>query len=71
MRRANEEDNNMKFRLPLYIHWIFLGVHILVFPILAFFIEHMLFSTASPHRKFARPASPEDPTVSLSGFHKT
>lgn len=69
--RANPESLLDRWRLPLYIHWIFLIVHIFVFPALAFVAEHLMFSTASPHRRFARPASPEDATVEISNFCKT
>jgi hypothetical protein len=66
---ANPEYTDT-YRLPLYIHWIFLIIHILVFPPLAFATEHLFFSTASQHRKFA-PSAIHDPTVTLSGFGKT
>lgn len=59
------------WRLPLYIHWIFLIVHIFVFPILAFGVEHVFFSTASQHRRLAPPTAAGDPTVTLSSFGKT
>jgi ATP-binding cassette subfamily A (ABC1) protein 3 len=59
------------FRLPLYAHWVIVVVHIVVFPVLAFAVEHLLHSTASKHRRFSQPASPEDPTVVLTGFSKT
>jgi ATP-binding cassette subfamily A (ABC1) protein 3 len=59
------------FRLPLYAHWVIVVVHIVVFPLLAFAVEHLFHSTASKHRRFAQPASPDDPTVVLTGFSKT
>jgi ATP-binding cassette subfamily A (ABC1) protein 3 len=71
MHRANDTMEQDRWRLPLYIHWIFLIVHLLAFPALAFVVEHVLFSTASPHRRFAPPAKMGDPTVTISGFHKT
>lgn len=71
MHRADDRLLVDRWRLPLYIHWIFLIVHIFAFPALAFATEHLMFSTASPHRRFARPASPEDATVEIIGFHKT
>ena len=66
---ANPEYTDT-YRLPLYIHWIALIIHILVFPVLAFATEHLFFSTASQHRKFA-PSAIDDPTVTLTGFGKT
>jgi ATP-binding cassette subfamily A (ABC1) protein 3 len=60
-----------KFRLPLYFHWIVAIVHLLVFPLMAFAVEHFLHSTASPHRRFETPLAPGDATVTLSGFTKT
>ncbi|KAF1926840.1 P-loop containing nucleoside triphosphate hydrolase protein [Didymella exigua CBS 183.55] len=71
MNLAEEGDSTNSFRLPLYIHWILLIVHILGFPVLAFATEHLLFSTASEHRQFAAPAKADDATVTLSGFGKT
>ena len=71
MRLAADGDLMDTFRLPLYIHWIFLIIHILVFPVLAFATEHLLFSTASPHRQFAPLAKADDATVTLSSFGKT
>ena len=64
------DDEPQTFRLPLYAHWIIVIVHILVFAALAFAVEHVLFSTASPHRRFAQPANPGDQTVTLLGFSK-
>lgn len=60
-----------RFRMPLIVHWIILVVHIVVLPPMAFAVEHWLRSTASPHRKFAKPSNDGDPTVTLSGFTKT
>jgi ATP-binding cassette subfamily A (ABC1) protein 3 len=57
--------------VQLGTHWIFLVVQIVVYPILAFLVEHILFSTASPSRSYKVPATPSDPTVSLSSFSKT
>lgn len=72
MIKLAQEDYQMdSYRLPLYIHWIFLIIHILVFPVLAFATEHFLFSTASKHRKFAVPTKAGDATVTLSNFGKT
>jgi ATP-binding cassette subfamily A (ABC1) protein 3 len=71
MHLADEMAEQDSWRLPLYIHWIFLIVHLFLFPALAFVVEHVLFSTASPHRRFAPPASIGDPTVTITGFHKT
>jgi ATP-binding cassette subfamily A (ABC1) protein 3 len=68
---AREYDPTNSYRMPLYIHWIFLIIHILVFPVLAFATEHLFFSTASKHRRFAAPAKTGDATVTLSGFGKT
>ena len=60
-----------EYRMPLYFHWVMVVVHILVFPLMAFAVEHLLHSTASGHRKFEKPANLGDPTVTLSGFSKT
>ncbi|KAF2825651.1 P-loop containing nucleoside triphosphate hydrolase protein [Ophiobolus disseminans] len=65
------EDELGEFRMPLYFHWVIVIIHILVFPPLAFLVEHLLHSTASQHRRFEKPTSPGDPTVVLSGFTKT
>jgi ATP-binding cassette subfamily A (ABC1) protein 3 len=58
------------YRIKLGYHWIFLAIHIMVFPILAFLVEHVLFSTASASRSFATPSTPADPTVRLSSLSK-
>jgi|SRR5690242_6459139 len=72
MKKAYEDDDLWEpWRLKLYIHWVFLIIHILVFPMLAFGIEHVIFSTASQHRQFATSAQAGDPTVTLSSFGKT
>lgn len=60
-----------EWRIKLGIHWIFLAIQIVVYPILAFCVEHVFFSTASSSRSFAKPATTQDPTVTLSGFSKT
>jgi ATP-binding cassette subfamily A (ABC1) protein 3 len=72
-KSALDADDKMadKYRLPLYAHWVIVVVHIVVFPVLAFAVEHLFHSTASKHRRFAQPASPGDPTVILTGFSKT
>ncbi|KAF2006147.1 P-loop containing nucleoside triphosphate hydrolase protein [Amniculicola lignicola CBS 123094] len=57
--------------VKLGLHWIFLAFQIVVYPVLAFFTETLLFSTVSPGRKFATPANPTAPTVTVSGFGKT
>ncbi|KAF1967338.1 P-loop containing nucleoside triphosphate hydrolase protein [Bimuria novae-zelandiae CBS 107.79] len=59
------------WRLNIGLHWIFLAVQIVVYPILAFCIEHVRFSTASPYRTFVRPEHDHAPTVTLSSFSKT
>ncbi|KAF2688847.1 P-loop containing nucleoside triphosphate hydrolase protein [Lentithecium fluviatile CBS 122367] len=64
-------DTNDENRVKLGFHWIFLVIHIVVFPVLAFVVEHVLFSTASPSRSFATPTNSSDPTVALSSFSKT
>lgn len=71
MRLANEDDSPGNFRLPLYVHWIFLVIHLFVFPMLAFATEHVIFSTASQYRQFAARGKAGDPTVTLSDFGKT
>jgi ATP-binding cassette subfamily A (ABC1) protein 3 len=65
------EDEIGGFRMPLYFHWVMAIVHFLVFPPLAFAVEHVLHSTASQHRKFEKSANVGDPTVTLTGFNKT
>lgn len=70
MMKLAAENEPFNYRLPLYIHWIFLVIHILVFPPLAFAVEHLFFSTASNHRTFA-PSAAGEPTVLLSSFGKT
>ncbi|KAF2728683.1 P-loop containing nucleoside triphosphate hydrolase protein [Polyplosphaeria fusca] len=64
-------ENEDVQRIELYLHLVFLSVQIVVYPMLAFFLEHLLFSTASHGRGFAKPSSPADPTVTLTGFSKT
>jgi ATP-binding cassette subfamily A (ABC1) protein 3 len=72
-KAALDADDKMadKYRLPLYAHWVIVVVHIVVFPVLAFAVEHLFHSTASKHRRFAQPVNPGDPTVILTGFSKT
>jgi ATP-binding cassette subfamily A (ABC1) protein 3 len=72
-KSALDADDKMadKYRLPLYAHWVIVVVHIVVFPVLAFAVEHLFHSTASKHRRFAQPVNPGDPTVILTGFSKT
>ncbi|KAF2121214.1 hypothetical protein BDV96DRAFT_609380 [Lophiotrema nucula] len=64
-------DDNLIQRIALYTHLVFLAIQIVAYPILAYWLEHALFSTASGRRSFARPVNPGDPTVTLSGFCKT
>ena len=71
MGLANDNGGANMSSLPLYIHWIFLIVHILAFPVLAFTTEHIMFSTASQHRQLAPSEKLDDPTVTLSNFGKT
>jgi ATP-binding cassette subfamily A (ABC1) protein 3 len=69
---AYDRDNAFNdYRMPLYFHWLMAIIHVLVFPPMAFAIEHVLHSTASRHRTFEKPSSPGDPTVTLTGFTKT
>ncbi|KAH7372040.1 hypothetical protein BKA66DRAFT_180011 [Pyrenochaeta sp. MPI-SDFR-AT-0127] len=65
------DTHENRFRLPLFAHWVIVIMHIVLFPALAFFTEHLLFSTASPHRKLTPSAKPGDPTVTLTAFSKT
>jgi ATP-binding cassette subfamily A (ABC1) protein 3 len=65
------DEKTGAYRMPLYFHWVMVVVHILVFPGLAFVVEHVLHSTASQHRKFEKPADVGGPTVTLTGFNKT
>jgi ATP-binding cassette subfamily A (ABC1) protein 3 len=67
----DHDDDSNDFRMPLYFHWIMAIVHLLVFPPMGFAVEHLLHSTASPHRRFETPLAPGDATVTLSGFTKT
>lgn len=60
-----------EWRIKLGIHWIFLAIQIVVYPVLAFFVEQLLFSTASSNRTFSKPVHPQDSTVMLSSFCKT
>jgi hypothetical protein len=64
-------SDSEKFRMPLYFHWVMAIVHILVFPPMAFAVEHILHSTASKHRTFEKPTNVGDPTVTLTAFTKT
>ena len=64
-------DDSPVWRVPLYVHWVFFIVQIVVYPVLAYFLEQLLFSTASSCRKFVQPSSPHAPTVSLGNFAKT
>lgn len=68
---SGDEGDRDSYRLPLFVHVIIAVLHILVFPLLAFALEHVLFSTASPHRSFAKPVGTNEPTVVLSAFSKT
>ncbi|KAF2024589.1 P-loop containing nucleoside triphosphate hydrolase protein [Setomelanomma holmii] len=65
------EDKIGTYRMPLYFHWVMVIVHMLVFPPMAFAVEHFLHSTASQHRRFEKPQGPRDATVTLRGFTKT
>lgn len=58
-------------RIAIYLYWIFLAIQILVYPVLAFALEHLLFSTGSRGRTFAPPANAQSPTVVLSGLSKS
>jgi ATP-binding cassette subfamily A (ABC1) protein 3 len=59
------------YRPRIYVYFLFLAVQIVVFPILAFAVEHILFSTASAGRRFTPATDARGPTVTLSGFGKT
>jgi hypothetical protein len=58
-------------RLAIYVYFIFLAIQIVVYPVLAFALEHLLFSTASQGRIFAPPANAHSPTVTISSLSKT
>jgi ATP-binding cassette subfamily A (ABC1) protein 3 len=60
-----------KWRVELYIHIIFLVLQIIVYPVLAFFLEQVLFSKTSSNRTFAPPKNEDQPTVTLTTFCKT
>jgi uncharacterized membrane protein len=57
--------------LKLYKNFVFLILQILLYPLLAFAVEHVLFSTASPGRSRFVPTDAAGPTVSLKNFCKT
>ncbi|KAF2196170.1 P-loop containing nucleoside triphosphate hydrolase protein [Delitschia confertaspora ATCC 74209] len=59
------------YRLPIYVLWIFLIIQMLVYPVLAFYNEQLLFGSASAGRRFAKPEDSEVATVTLKGFGKT
>ncbi|KAH7117561.1 hypothetical protein B0J11DRAFT_591860 [Dendryphion nanum] len=67
-RIPDEEES--EWRVRLYLHMVFLVVQIVLYPILAFFVEKLLFSTASSCRKFAVPVNAQAPTVTLTNFSK-
>lgn len=60
-----------EWRVNIGTLWIFLAIQIVVFPILAFGVEHLLFSTDSKNRVFVPPANAQEPTVALQSFCKT
>ncbi|PVH98722.1 P-loop containing nucleoside triphosphate hydrolase protein [Periconia macrospinosa] len=64
-------DYDANYRPYIGILWIFLVIHILAFPVLAFFVETWVFSTTSGNRVFVPPSGLGDPTVSLQSFCKT
>ncbi|KAL1601480.1 hypothetical protein SLS60_006395 [Paraconiothyrium brasiliense] len=66
-----ESEDPTSYRLNIGLHWVFLAVQIIVYPILAFLVEHIRFSTASPYRTFATPSHEQAPTVTLTSFSKT
>jgi ATP-binding cassette subfamily A (ABC1) protein 3 len=66
-----ELEDPFHWRLNIGLHWVFLAIQIIVYPILAFLVEHVLFSTASPHRTFTHPPHEMAPTVTLTSFSKT
>lgn len=66
-----EMEDPGHWRLNIGIHWIFLAIQIVVYPILAFLVEHVRFSTASPYRTFVQPPHEQAPTVTLTSFSKT
>jgi ATP-binding cassette subfamily A (ABC1) protein 3 len=68
---SENDDPSRNFRMPLVFHWVMAFVHIIVFPFLAFAVEHLLHSTASKNRTFEKPAKAGEPTVTLTGFTKT
>ena len=67
---TQSDDAIDNYRMPLYFHWIMAIIHLLVFPVMAFAVEHLLHSTASPHKTFQKRQSASDPTVIISGFCK-
>jgi ATP-binding cassette subfamily A (ABC1) protein 3 len=69
-RPDRQGENTNSYRMPLYFHWLMAIIHVLVFPPMAFAVEHLLHSTASRHRTFEKPANARDATVTLTGFTK-
>jgi len=65
------EDDYSNWRINMGIHWIFLAIQIVAYPILAFCVEHLRFSTSSPTRTFRSPEHEESPTVAISSLSKT
>jgi hypothetical protein len=73
LMKASPENYDYGYvkRLEMYLYWLFVIIQILVYPILAFCVEHLRFSAASPGRVFSLPSDTGGPTVRLSNFCKT
>jgi len=66
------EDHTGDFKhVKMYLYWLFMVIQILVYPILAFGLEHLRFSAASPGRIFSQSQHIGAPTVQLANFSKT
>lgn len=70
-RPESEKSDPEYWRLNIGVYWVILIGQIIVYPILAFCVEHIRFSTASPYRTFVAPEHEYAPTVRLSSFSKT
>ena len=66
-----EEVVGANWRIELYLYCIFLVLQIVVYPVLAFFMEKLLFAKTSSNRAFVPSRGADAPTVTLTTFCKT
>lgn len=66
-----EHPNDDVKNLSLAIYWGFLAVQIVLYAVLAFLVEHFLFSTNSPDRHLIPSSDQNAPSVVLKGLSKT